>query len=190
MLVSQEEFVAFLGEAADTPDADAMGALVAQVEALFVSECQRRDRPFQEAELGRVEEHDGTGGRTLWLDYNVTALTSLTLGYDPDDPDETLDVDDPAAVQWRVGSNRIRRLDGCFGEAGQPGYVHVTYDAAAYLPDDAKAAILRRAAAVWRNRGSEDASSERIGGAMVELVNGAPDAVWEAAVAAHRAVRV
>jgi hypothetical protein len=183
-LFEMGELMDFLGEDATDTDLTAqVEDLADRVEALLNAECGRSDRPFQAAELAREEIHDGTGGRTLYLDYPVTTLTAVALGTDPDEPEVELEVADPTKVQFRAGHRRIRRLDGAFGCQGDPGFVHVTYDAAADIPAFAGLAVMRRVASLWRNRGSEDATSERYGGAAVELVNGAPDEVWKRVVA-------
>jgi len=184
-LITSAAVVAYLGESAG--NAAAVEALALRVEAMLNAACGRTDRPFRAAQAGRVELHDGTGVRHLYLDYPVADLTSVTLGTDHDTPDATLEVDDPTLVQWAVGSRRVRRLDGVFGAAGSPGYVRVTYDAQADVPANAAQALLRMTARLWWQRGSEDATSERIGGAATDLAT-EPDEVWESVVAPFRSV--
>jgi hypothetical protein len=163
--------------------------LLDEVEATFVAACRRQHRPFQGAELGRVEEHDGSGSTSLWLHYPVTALATVTLGADHEHPDETLTAADLHVV---AGRRRIQRRNGAtFGALDAPGYVRVTYNAAADLPLGAGLAVVRVAAAVYRQRGSEDVKSERSGTYSSELAAVADsDPLWQAAVEAHREIEV
>jgi hypothetical protein len=51
--------------------------------------------------------------------------------------------------------------------------------------------VLRGIAVVWGQRGSEDASSESVGGFSADLVSAiASDPVWKMVVDAHKAVFV
>lgn len=198
VLVPVADVVAFLGdvEATDTTAAAVLGTLIDQVEAAFLSACGRTDRPFAAAAT-RTEVHDGTGTATLWLHYPITTLTSVILGLDVLDPDDTLAVDDQTELAWRAGSARLRRTDGgVFGAPGVPNYVTVVYDAAADLPSDAALAITHATAMLWRRLGSEGLTMEGIGpyqSTFAELMAGngsitAGDPIWRAAVAAHREI--
>ena len=183
-LVSQDEAGAFLGLSSTDP---IVGSLVEQAEAAFNAACGREEQPFADVLTGRVERLDGTGSRTLYVDYPIDTLTSITLGYDTGTPDETLVVADPTKVGFQAGKRRITRNDGgVFGCAGQPGYVVVTYTSKADLPADAKQAVLRRVALIYGQIGSEDARSEAIGGVRTELADADQDAVWREAVQRHR----
>jgi hypothetical protein len=166
--------------------------LVDDVEATFLARCGRAERPFGAAESGREEVYDGNGQATLYLERNITTLTSVKLGYDSSDPDETLDVADQTELNWRAGDNRLVRLDGgVFGCIGQPNVVEVTYDAAAELPRDAALAVTHGVATIWRKLGSEGLRAERVGpydDQYAELLEGDP--IWMAAVEHHRVVRV
>ena len=190
VLVTLEDLQAYLG--IDT-DAELLQALLDEVEALLVAACDRQDRPFAAAaEAARTEIHDGTGTATLWLDYPASAadtVTSLVIGRDAEDPDETVDVSD---IFVRAGSRQLRRTDGGrFGCVDDPGVVHVTYTAAADLPADAALAVKRVVAAIYWQRGSEGTSTERVGGYSAELsAVAASDPVWRAAVDRHREVTV
>jgi hypothetical protein len=165
-------------------------ALADQIEALLLSQCARGNRPWQLAQVGRVERKDGTGNGTLYLDYPIAALTSVKLGYDAAAPIETLVVNDQTKLVWDVGSNRLQRSDsGVFGTAGFPGYVRVTYDTEADAPDDAALAVLRGVATVFGQRGSEDSKSERVGGFSTDLIAAIEgDPVWQMVVGAHRVI--
>jgi hypothetical protein len=164
-LVPRADLKIFLGiDDDDDSQDDRLDALIGEVEASFLRDCGRTERPFQDAEVGRVEVHDGNGRNVLWLQYPVTALTSIVLGRDVSDPDETLDVDDVDVVLFSAGSARLVRVDGgVFGPEWQANYVHVTYDAAADLPDDARREISAAIARVMNQRGSEGQSAERVG---------------------------
>src|SRR5688500_11641290 len=89
-----------------------LDAKITEVEALFLAECGRSDIPFQAAEPGRVELHNGTGTHRLELDYKVSDVTSVTLGADLTALDETLDVDDTNVLIWTVGKHVMVRTDG------------------------------------------------------------------------------
>jgi hypothetical protein len=173
--------------------------LVDDVEATFLAQCGRPEQAFGAAESGREEVYDGNGQATLYLERNIEALTSVKLGYDSSDPDETLDVADQTELNWRAGDNRLVRLDGgVFGCIGQPNFVEVTYDAAAELPRDAALAITNAVATIWRKLGSEGVVSERTGpyeAQYAEFLGGngsitTGDPIWRAAIANHRVVRV
>lgn len=193
-LASAADLLTYLGE--DSGDGGLLtiaGRMGAAVESALNADCLRTERPFLIAPTppatmeDRTEVHDGTGGRSLYLDYPVTGLVSLVLGYDASDPDVTLDVDDPTEVQFRVGHRRIRRLDGEFGCQGQSGYVHVTYTPQADAPDDAVQVLMDEVSRLWQQRGSQDATVERYGGAHVELAV-ERSAAWKAFVERHREV--
>jgi len=183
-LVTSGDLFDFLGLTTEQQSlADDLAGLV---EALLLQQCGRGpERPFQAAQPGRVEIHDGTGNPLLWLDYRVDTLTSVLLGQNPSTPDETLNVSDPAVLVWGVGSPRIARVDGRrFGCLDRPRYIQVTYDAQADAPAEASLAVLRVTAAVRRQRGSEDAKSERMGAYSADLAAVAQDdPVWQMAVA-------
>lgn len=187
-LVPTATLLSYIALGEDEAGADQVVELAGQVEALLLAQCRRTGRPFQAAASGRVERKDGTGGTSCWLDYPVAALTSVLLGYNPADPIETLAVADPAVLVWQVGRKRLTRVDGgSFGAFGAPLYVQVTYDAAADLPTDAALAVLRVTAAIWRQRGAEDVSAERVGGYSAELEKVAEgDPVWQMAVQQYR----
>jgi hypothetical protein len=194
LLVPVADMEAFLGDI-DTADASlvaSLTALIDDVENTFLRECGRPDRPFGAADAARVETRDGTGCDTLYLQRDVVSLTSVLLGFDYTDPDETLDPTALDELNWRTGSARVQRLDGAFfGWAGQPNYIRVTYSAAADLPRDAAIAIQRVVAAVWRKRGSEDVSSERIGpydNAYLAAADAEP--LWQMAVRHHKEIHV
>jgi hypothetical protein len=185
-LVTLAEFDTWLGGAVAAEN-DMRTALLEQVEATLERECGRTAIPFRAAQTGRIEKRDGTGGRSLYMDYAINDITSISLGYVEA---VTLDPDDDDIVRWAAGSRRITRVDGgTFGCHGSPLLVTVTYDAQADLPADAKIAVLRMAATLYRRRGSEEVKSETMGPYSVTYANAeaftAADPVWAATVAGH-----
>jgi hypothetical protein len=197
-LVTVTQMQAYLGD--PTADATLLAALLEGVEARLVADCRRESRPFAEAESGRVERHDGTGTATLWLDYRIEDLTSVLIGYNPADPDETLDVADPNVLLWQAESTRfgarLRRTDGgVFGCLGQPGIVQVTYDTLDDLPADAALAVKDEVARAYAHAGSEGLTAERLGAWSADYGSsvgsaGATSETWAAAVKAHGMVLV
>ena len=189
LIVSAASAAAYMGlDPSDTALINLLTPLIVETEALLATDCNRSDRPFAAAMAGRNETQDGTGSRSIYVDYPIAALTSIVLGHDVNDPVETLDVADPAIVQWRVGSRRIRRLDAAFGKLRQPGYVHIVYDSLSDVPADAPLAIKRRVAAIWQDRGSEGASSERFGPVTLQSTLAASDEIWRTVCDANREV--
>lgn len=185
-LVPIADAMTYLGEE-DASQLPLVEQLVDQVEALFLAQCGRRERPFQAEQSARVEVHDGTGTPLLFLDYPIVALTSVAIGPNPSAPTETLTVASVDVLRYAVGRTRLHRVDGgTFGDAGDPAVVRVTYDAGADLPMDVQAAILQVVAAVYHRRGSEDVRTERIGGYSAEYAAAAEsNPLWKAAIAAH-----
>lgn len=186
-LVSDADFDVYLGGAV-AADATIRSSILARVLARFQRECGRTSIPFQDAEATRVEVRDGTGSCELYLDYSITTLTSITLGFDHTNPTETLTIAD---LLYAAGTRRIVRTDGRFGSFGAPRYIKVTYAAAADLPVDAADAIYQEAAREYRERGSEEVQSETMGPYSVtykkarvagELTD------WDRAVANHARV--
>lgn len=184
VLVSVSTLLGHVGE----PEGDAGAAeqLLVAVEARLAAECGRADWPFAEAASGRVEVRDGTGTGTLYLHYPIATLTSVVLGYDPDTPDEMLDVDDPEVLLWRAGARRLVRRSGVFGGRGTPDYVHVTYATQDDLPELASRAVLEMAAGLWAQAGAEGITAERVGAWSADygtLANQLPN--WRAAIRAY-----
>jgi hypothetical protein len=189
-LVPVEELQAFLNVPEGT-DEDVLLALIDVVQSLFEAACNRHERPFM-ASAVRTEVRDGTGSSALFLDYPISALTSVTLGYNAAAPEETLDVADKSVLVWGANGERIMRVDGgVFGELDQPRYVQVVYTTADHFPAPARLAVLRGAAAVYRQRGSEDARTERLGGYSTDLARVLEDQPeWHAGIAACWVSRV
>ncbi len=185
-LVGVSEVAAYKG--LESPeDATLLQALINQVEATFLRQVGRSDRPFQPADTGRVEVLEGTGTGLLFLGYPIAALTTdITLGY-ASPWDETISPADTTKVIWGAGGRRITRVDGgCWGPRGAPRFVRVTYDAAADEPEDVRLAIMRVVAALWLESGTAEATSERILPDGEELQRVADqDRFWQLAVEAH-----
>jgi hypothetical protein len=144
-LVTVAEQLGFMRLPEGGTEEDELQNLLDQIEALLLLQANRVDVPFaQSTESGRVEYHDGTGGNKLWLDYT-----------------------DKTVLRWQAGDRKLTRVDGRkFGSNGVPYYVQVTYDAAADRTaelDTARLGIMRRAAAVWRQRGAEGYASTGLG---------------------------
>jgi len=187
-LVSLTEFDAWLGGAV-TAENTLRQDILDRVQARLERECGRSGIPFVDAQSARTEVRDGTGSCELYLDYPVSVLTSITLGFDHTNPVETLVVGD---LIYAAGSRRIVRVDGGrFGCFGAPRWVKVTYDTAADLPKDAADAVYQMAATEYRRRGSEEVRSETMGPYSVTYgdagASTATDA-WAAAVAAYMRV--
>lgn len=167
-------------------------SLIDDVQAIFEAECGRTARPFVGVQTARVEVHDGTGTTELLLDYPIGTLTSVLIGADPADPDETLDVTDKQVLRYGAGKARLARVDGgVFGARGDPRVVHVTYDAAADLPQKARAAVLAGCKVLVARWGSEGVAAERVGAYSIDYANFvtsamANDPIWILGVAACR----
>lgn len=193
-LVSLEDMAAHLGLA----EADAAGqekllvSLIAGVQDKFERACGRDQRPYVDAQDARVEIFEGTGTNRLWLGYCPRTVTRVSIGTDPANPVEVLDVTDPAVLLFGVTSRRIVRMDGgVFGVRGVPLAVRVTYDAAADLPPTAQLAVMAGVAQIYRRLGAEAAKMERIGSYTVEyapLIEGDP--IWSFGVRECREPRL
>ena len=189
VLVSLAELKDYLGEVPAFEDDNVLEGLIDGVESLFASETGRTLGSYQGAGLARTEVHDGTGSRDLFLDYPITALTSVKLGHDVAVPDETLTIADRNVIVYGAGQRRITRTDGgTFGRDRHPRYVHVVYDFGADLPDNALLAIKSVAALAYRRRGSEAEKSETLGSfyshTLVDEI-ATTDPFWRSAVIAN-----
>lgn len=189
-LLAVEDVIDVLGglEAWNEDETPVLDRLISLVEALFLAQVNRRQRPYQAAQAARAEVHDGTGRTTLLLDYPLGTLTSVKIGANPSSPDETLAIGDLAVLRYAAGGIELRRVDGgCFGTDGDPRVVHVVYDAAADLPNDVVLAVQNVVVTIWRRRGSEDVTSDRVGGFQGEYAAiASADPLWTLAVAANR----
>ncbi len=185
-LVSVSELKTFL-EISGSDDDTLLGDLLDHAEGLFESETGRKDTPFIAAASARSEVRDGTGSAELYLDYPISAITSISLGFDSSNFVETLNPSDPDVVVWGAGKRRIQRVDGgVFGRLDKPRYVTTVYDFQADLPEEAQLAIKRVVGQIYRQRGSEDATREEIGGyvrSLSKLVD--TDPLWRRAVAGN-----
>lgn len=201
VLVPPAEMERYLFGADSAPDghADLIQEILNHTEDLFLAQCNRRDRPFIASadSVARTEVLDGTGSRVLTLAYPISALaTDITLGLDSSDPDETLDYDDVEQVVWVAGKRTIERTDGgIWGALDRPRYVRVTYKAAADMPENAKLALKRATALVYRQIGSEDASRESLAGYSRDMARFGrdfmgDDPIWTMAVRANTDPRV
>jgi hypothetical protein len=163
-LVTLAELKTYLGDAPASTDDVVLTELLDHVEALFESETLRAPGSYTAAATARTEVLDATGTSRLYVAYPISALTSIKLGYDAAAPTETLAVANKAVVVYGVGARVITRTDGGkFGTVGQSRYVQVVYDHLGNLPEDAKIAIKRACALIYRQRGSEDVASESAG---------------------------
>ncbi len=185
-LVSLADLQTYLELSSGTDDS-LLTDLLDHVEGLFESETGRKETPFIAANTARSEVKDGTGSPEIYLDYPISAITSISLGFDSSNFDETLTPSDPDEVVWGAGSRRIQRVDGgVFGWLDKPRYVTVVYDFQADLPEEAQLAVKRVVAQVYRQRGSEDATREQIGSyirTISKLVK--DDPLWRRAVAGN-----
>lgn len=186
-LVSLSEVQQFL-ELEDTADPDLLQALTLSTTRLLERLCGRERFPFSDPIAGRIDILNGSGSSIVVLPYPIATLTSLKLGYNPAAPLETLVVNDTNAVLWGAGSRIIERVDGgLFGTFTNSRYVHVTYNTADDRPEDAKLAVMRAVAQVYRQRGSEDASSENVSGYNRTMAYvAATDPLWTEFVRTHR----
>lgn len=193
VLVSLAEMQRFIGPEADS-DGDVIQEILDHVEDLFLGECNRRDRPFIATadSTARTEVHDGTGTSLLTLNYPISELaTDIKLGLDVADPDDTLTYNDVETLVYVAGKRSIERTDGgIFGYRDTPRYVHVTYKAAADVPESAQIGIKRVVAALYRQRGSEDASRESLSGYTRDMANPMEDPMWLAGIRNGREPRV
>lgn len=188
LIVQLPELKDYLGDAPASSDDAVLTNILSDVQALFEAQAGRSAGSFIDAGTARTEVKDGTGSPDLYLDYPVTSLTSVKLGYDSSAPDETLDVSNKLIVNWAAGSRRIARVDGGrFGYPGQSRYVTVVYNNAADIPDSARLGIKSVAAKAYRRKGSEEVKSETVGNfysvTMLEEIMSA-DEFWQAAVSA------
>lgn len=165
-----------------TGDDALLQEILDETEDQLVRQCGRRLRPFSPAQTARVEKRHGNGSTVLYLDYALAAApTSIKLGRDSSNPDETIDPTDVDAVVFELGRRTIFRTDGgIWGCLDDPYVVHVTYDAAADLPLTAQAAVKRMCALIYRQRGAEDATREQIGGYVRDLAQSDP--IWNGAL--------
>lgn len=190
-LATLDEFKAHLGDNASTLPADAvLQGILDGVESALEGECNRGHRPFSPALDARIEIQAATGTSTLCLDYPIEDLVEVVLGYDSENPDETLDVDDPLVLTWE--GTRLMRLDGgVFGRRVGLPFVRVTYDTKEDLPDDAKLAVLDVAASMLRQVGKEGLRSYTEGPYSETYATWADSSpLWKRAVDAHREVLV
>ena len=119
----------------------------------FELDTHRTLAPFQDEQTGRKEIHDGIGQKYLLLDYQPRSVSAAIVGTDLANPTETLTVGDPAVVVWRKGDRRLWRMDGKRWHVGwkTPGWVQVTYNTLADLPEDVKQAVLQYAATLYHS---------------------------------------
>lgn len=180
-LVSLADAKVYLGISVTTYDT-LLTQLLDELEAQFEMDCGRKALPYAAAAT-RTEVFDGTGCSELYLRYPIATLTSIKIGLDVTDPDETLDVADVEVVVFGVGERRLVRTDcGIFGELGLPRCVTVVYGAGDDLPSGARLAIKRAIALVYQQRGSEDSVRETLADYSRDLQTVRGEAFWQLAV--------
>lgn len=184
-LLSVADAKTFLGITVATYDT-LLSQLLDELEAQFEMDCGRKRIPFAAAAT-RTEVRDGIGSPELYLNYPVATLTSIKIGLDVTDPDETLDVDDVDVVVFGVGERRLVRTDGgVFGALGVPRCVQVVYGAGDDLPSGARLALKRGLALVFRQRGSEDAVRESLADYSHDLQTIRGEEFWQLAVSSEQ----
>lgn len=181
-LVQLSDFDGYLGGDLSAEDPLTRQAILDSAEATFERQCGRSEIPFRAADPARVEVRDGTGSCSLWTDYPIASIASIVLGFDVGTPDQTVDL---SRALFAVGGREITRRDGWFGLFGAPRYVHITYATQDDLPEDAALAVMRAAATLYRQLGSEDAKSESVGPYQSEFAVAFQDPVWLSAVGSH-----
>ena len=92
------------------------------------------------------------------MDYPVDTLTSVKVGIDPTDADETL-TSQPDCVDFT--GQRVINREGIWPRGVKNLYA--TYVGLAYLPEIAKQALYEGVAFMYRRRGIEHVSSRTIG---------------------------
>jgi hypothetical protein len=188
-LVSYAELKAYLNLPDDSRETE-ITALLENIEGALEAQCDREGLPFQAAEAGRVEWHDGTGTIRLFLFYPISDVTEILVGRDAADPDDELDPDDVDEVVWDAGPDlfKITRTDGAkWPPHRAPRCIRVTYDAAAFLPELATLAVKRVAGAFVRQFGAEGYKSFKLldaGGSLQRIMDETPE--WTAAVNKYR----
>lgn len=172
-----------------TGDDTLIQGIVDSVEDFLLSQAGRKGRPFATAATGRSEVQAGTGTGLLVLDYPVTSasgITSLKIGHDVSNPDETLTATDIDTLTVATDSRSVWRTDGgVFGVRGEPRRVHITYNHNGDATNDtAVLAIKRLVSQFYNQRGSEDARTENLpdgySRTLEHLANADP--IWQAAV--------
>lgn len=185
-LVDYEELRLFMALPAGQDEA-VLGDMLSAATALFEGDCGRAECPFGKAQPGRVEVLEGIrGSRKLWLDYPIQVLTSVVTGLDVAAPTETLNPAAASSLVWRVGSRLITRTDGYVWRGWAPSWIKVTYDAQAYLPKDAKAAIMQLVAKIYREKGTGVVKSWTLGDESQTLETAVAESKeWASAVQNH-----
>lgn len=198
-LVTAATIIDHLGLTSSAALITEMDALLEAVEALFESTVGRTDKPYKAAGV-TTEVFHGNGSRYLWLSYPIASWTSgsIKIGRDTSDPDEELDVTDIDVLSWRANERMLARNDaGVWGVCGEPRNVEVIYTSAADLPKDVARAVLLMAAALYKQKGAEGLTSERIGAYSYQIAafggteeETAAQMAWNNAVSAHMAAMV
>lgn len=184
MIVTAAEVCAHLKLEGTDPARDALlEGLSQRVEAAFLAQAGRADRPYLPAETAPITELvDGTGGDAVFTRRPIGALTSVTVD------GRTIAAADLA---FRVGNTMIRSRDGSvFGKFEAADAVSIVYTPAAEAPFDVHLVILRAVAAIYLQRGAEDVRAESEGGIRSEFASAFEDPVWRMTVQDHREVRV
>ena len=187
-LVTTSEFRDHIGDDAPDESGTFLQNILDRVEDLLERETSRT---FVESGSVTEETHDGTGMDYLYLEHPIDSLTEALIGYDPNDPDETLD-EIPDEIQADgAQSFRMLRRDGGVFPSGKAN-IHVTYDHLEYKPEIAKQAVLEASAYLYRRRGKEHQAGTSVGefGSMqlVALFSKLP--AWQRATDVLRVPRV
>jgi hypothetical protein len=212
-LASVDELALLLGlsESQAETDEDLLELILDGAVALFQSETDRSDTPFQESEEDREEIFDARNTARVMLDYPIASVSAIALGVNVASPSETLDPDDAAQVVYRIGKRDLVRTDGGLWSAGSgvlswarggalvpdvdggPSFVKVTYTTQDDLPADAKAAVLRLAAQLYQQKDRGGVDSETLDNYTVMYTNmstfadaSRKDPAWAVAVQKHR----
>lgn len=192
-LVTAAQLATHLG--ISDPGGGIFDALLEAVEADFERAVGRTATPFRSSG-SLTEVFDGTGTTDLYLGYPVSSLTSIKLGEDTSNPDETLDFTDLDVLRYAAGSRRLVRVDGgVFRCRGEPRVIHVAYTCAADLPADAAYAVKVVAGIRYNKKGAETLTSERLGSWSAEYsdtlsTGGGMPYEWTSAIANHMAAVV
>jgi hypothetical protein len=125
---------------------------------------------YEEAATYTDSPLNGRGQSVLWLPRPVSVLTAVKIGPVLSAPDETLDVGNPEIVVVDPEMpRRLVRTDGLIFPRGTRN-IWLTYTSSAYLPRDARGALLDGCAWAYRRLGSDEALSESVAGYSRQII--------------------